>query len=112
MGGVQGIFAAQLGDADAGVDQPAQGRQLGHAGGVVAGRGHRGYGLGQGMQERGATHIGQRALPGQLALDRDRVNRVAAADQESHRPIHGPVGGPVEVVLGQPLQHDGQGLGR
>ena len=78
------------------INPPAAGR-VGDQAGVVAGIGHRGDGLNEGVQEGAAAHIGQLAAVIQLPQHRHGVGGLAAVGQPEHRAPDGPVGRPVEV---------------
>ena len=106
--GQHGRVGVGVGQADAEVDHPPAAGRLGDQLGVVAGVGHGGHGLDEGVQERAAAHIGQLAAVVQLPQHGDRVGGLAPVGQAQHGPPDGPVGGPVEVGL----LEDGGDLGQ
>jgi hypothetical protein len=53
-----GRVGVGVGELDAEVDHPPAAGGVGDQAGVVAGVGHGGHGLDQGVQERAAAHIG------------------------------------------------------
>ena len=65
----------------------------------MAGVGHGGHGLDEGVEERAAADIGQLAAVVQLPQHGDRVGGLVAVGQAEHGPPDGPMGGPVEVGL-------------
>jgi hypothetical protein len=89
-----GVRMSQLGTQ---VDHPTPAGALGDQAGVVAGVGHRGHGLDQGVQERAAADIGQLPAIVQLPEHGDGVGGLAAVGEAQHGSPDGPVGGPVEV---------------
>ena len=97
--GQHGRVGVGVGQLDAQVDHPSAPGVLGDQAGVVAGVGHGGHGLDQGVQERAATHVGQLAAVVQLPEHGHRVGRLSAVGQAEHGPPDGPMGGPVEVGL-------------
>ena len=97
-----------MGQLDAKVDDPAAPSALGNLAGVVAGVGHGGHGLDQGVEERATAHIGQLAAVIQLPQHGDGVGGLVPVGQVEHRPPDRPMGGPVEVGL----LEDGGDLGQ
>jgi hypothetical protein len=59
--GQDGRVGVGVGQLDAQVNHPPAAGRVGDQVGVVAGVGHGGHGLDQGVQERAAAHIGQLA---------------------------------------------------
>ena len=106
--GEHGRVGVGVGQADAEVDHPPAAGRLGDQLGVVAGVGHGGHGLDQGVQERAAADIGQLAGVVQLPQHGDRVGGLAAVGQAEDGSPDGPMGGPVEVGL----LEDGGDLGQ
>ena len=108
-GGGVGQLAGQMGEhtwvgvgvgqADAEVDDPPAAGGLGDEAGVVAGVGHGGHGLNEGVEERAAAHIGQLPAVVQLPQHGHRVGGLIPVGQAEHGPPDGPMGGPVEVGL-------------
>jgi hypothetical protein len=93
-----------VGQADAQVDHPPPSGRLGDQLGVVAGVGHGGDSLDQGVEERAPAHIRQLAGVLQLPEHSHRIGRFAPVGQAQHRPPDGPVRWPVEVGF---LEHGG-----
>ena len=97
--GQHGRVGVGVGQSDAQVDHPPPPGRLGDQAGVVAGVGHGGHGLDEGVEERAAAHIGQLAAVVQLPQHGYRVGGLAPVGQAQQGPPDGPVGWPVEVGL-------------
>jgi|GEM_PF-5036177 hypothetical protein len=102
--GQYGRVGVRMSEADAEVDDPAAAGCLSDQLGVVAGVGHGGHGLNEGVEERAAAHIGQLAAVVELPEHGHRVGRLVPVGQPEHGSPDGSVGGPVEVGL---LEHGG-----
>jgi hypothetical protein len=97
--GQHGRVGVGVGQLDAEVNDPPAAGRLGYQLGVVAGVGHGGYSLHEGVEERTSAHVGQLAGVVQLPEQGDRVGGLAAVGQAQHGPPDGSVGWPVEVGL-------------
>ena len=98
---------AQLSDARAGLDQPAQHRLVAHDLGVVAGVGRDRHVGREGVEVGGATDALELAALGQLGRHRDRVGGLAATVEVDDRVVDDLVGGTVVVDALERLHHVG-----
>jgi hypothetical protein len=94
-----GRVGVGVGQADTEVDHPSSPGGLGNQVGVVAGIGHGGHRLNEGVEEGAAAHIGQLAAVVQLPQHRHRVGGLAAIGQPQQGPPYRPVRRAVEVGL-------------
>jgi hypothetical protein len=97
--GEHGRIGVGVGQPDAQVDHPPVPSGPGNQAGVVAGVGHGGDGMDQGVQERSPTDVGQLACVVQLPQHGHWVGGLTPVGQAQDRPPDGPVCGPVEVFL-------------
>jgi hypothetical protein len=97
--GQHGGVGVGVGQADAKVDHPPPAGRLGDQAGVVAGVGHGGHGLNEGVQERATAHISQLAAVVQLPQHGHRVGGLAPVGQPKDGSPDGPMRWPIEVDL-------------
>jgi hypothetical protein len=79
--GQHGRVGVGVGQADAEVDHSPPPGSVGDQLGIMAGIGHRGHGLDQGMQKRAAAHVGQLAAVVELPQHGHRVGGLTALGQ-------------------------------
>ena len=113
LGDVVGLVVGDLGDLAGHPDEAAEQRGVAHDAAVAAGVGDgRRRGL-QVEQEARAADVLQHPGPPQLVGHRDRVGRLARADERAHGVVDELVGRLVEVLGADPeLGHRGDGVRR
>jgi hypothetical protein len=97
--GQLGRVGVGVGQLDTQVDHSPAAGGVGDQAGVVAGIGHHGDCLNEGVEEGPAAHVPQFPAVGQLSQHGDGVGGLIAVGQPQHGSPDGPVGRPVEVSL-------------